>query len=134
MSTAVWQVTGLAIFAVALSALGVWILVLHRDSPEKRERQRRLTINERGRLADGTVTDVGPNVLYYSYCISGVEYRTSQDLSQIAQLMPADPERLIGPVTLKYSPRNPANSIVLCESWSGLRTMPAKEKVPNDVA
>jgi len=23
---------------------------------------------------------------------------------------------------MKYDPRNPANSIVLCEQWSGLRT------------
>ncbi len=134
MSAAAWQVTGLAIFAAAITALGVWILVLNRDTPEKRERQRRLTVNMRGRLADGTVTDVEPNVVYYSYCISGVEYRTSQDLSQIAELMPPEPERLIGPVTLKYAPRNPANSIVVCESWSGLRPMPVKEIVPNDVA
>ena len=28
---------------------------------------------------------------------------------------------LVGPVTLKYSTRNPANSIIICEEWSGLR-------------
>ena len=28
----------------------------------------------------------------------------------------------IGPVSIKYDPRNPANSIVLSEEWSGLRT------------
>jgi hypothetical protein len=28
---------------------------------------------------------------------------------------------LIGPASLKYAPRNPANSILICERWSGLR-------------
>jgi hypothetical protein len=27
----------------------------------------------------------------------------------------------IGPVSVKYDARNPANSIVLAENWSGLR-------------
>ena len=27
----------------------------------------------------------------------------------------------LGPVAVKYDPRNPANSIVLAEEWSGLR-------------
>jgi hypothetical protein len=28
---------------------------------------------------------------------------------------------LAGPAIVKYIPRNPANSIVICEEWSGLR-------------
>ena len=36
--------------------------------------------------------------------------------------LPAEPDRLIGVVSLKYSPKNPANSILICEEWSGLRT------------
>ena len=35
--------------------------------------------------------------------------------------LPEDPDRLIGPVYMKYTPRNPANSIIVCEQWSGLR-------------
>jgi hypothetical protein len=27
----------------------------------------------------------------------------------------------LGPVSVKYDPRNPANSIVVSEEWSGLR-------------
>ena len=75
--------------------------------------------------------DVGPNTIYYEYAVAGVAYRTSQDVGQLSQFLPPDPESLIGPVTLKYSPRNPANSIVLCEVWSGLRTT-SKEIVSND--
>jgi hypothetical protein len=122
MSTAVWQITGLAAFAGALFGAGAWILVQRRDPPEKRESHRRLRVNGRGRLGDGIVMDVAPNVIYYAYSVSGVEYRASQDVTHLSEFLPSDPDRLIGPVTLKYSPRNPANSIVLCEVWSGLRT------------
>ena len=121
MSTAGWQLIGLAAFAALMLAAGVWVLFLHEDVPEKRERRRRLLVNSRGRLGDGIMTDVGSDVVYYSYAVAGVEYRASQTISTLTEFLPADRDRLIGPVTLKYSPRNPANSIVLCEFWSGLR-------------
>ena len=50
-------------------------------------------------------------------------YTASQDISQLGDYVHCDLERLTGRVaSLKYSPRNPANSIILCEEWSGLRT------------
>jgi hypothetical protein len=109
----------------------VRVLLQRRISPERRERLRRQLINERGRLADGMVTDVAPGEIHYSYSVAGVEYRTAQDVSRLSELLPAETGRLIGPVTLKYLPRNPANSIVLCEGWSGLRTI-SKETMLND--
>ena len=36
-------------------------------------------------------------------------------------LLPSDPTAVNGVVVVKYDPRNPANSMVLCEQWSGLR-------------
>jgi len=36
-------------------------------------------------------------------------------------LLPSNPMSVIGPAQVKFDPRNPANSIVLCEEWSGLR-------------
>ena len=131
MSTAVWEVAGLAAFAGLLLFAGVKVLWSYRESPEKRERKRRLILNERGRLGYGTVMDVSPNTIYYAYAVAGVEYRTAQDVTQLTEFMPPDPDRLIGPVTLKYSPRNPANSIVVCEKWSGLRYT-IKETLSND--
>lgn len=116
------QVAGLVVLAGALILAAVWIILRDRMSPEKRERQRRLTLNRRGRLADGTITEANAATLYYSYAISGVVYTASQDISALYQYLPADPERLIGPVWLKYSTRNPENSILICEHWSGLRT------------
>lgn len=117
-----WQVTVLAAFAGVLLAAAVWILLNHRITPEKRERQRRLILSRRGRLSDGIITDASAEAIFYSYSISGVVYTASQDIGTLYNYLPSDPERLIGPVWLKYSPQNPANSIVLCERWSGLRT------------
>jgi hypothetical protein len=92
-----------------------------RLSPEERERRRRDLINREGRLADGAITDIDGTIIFYTYVVRGVEYSATQDISGISAALPADPSRLPGPVTLKYLPRNPANSIVICESWSGLR-------------
>lgn len=128
MSTQMVQIGGLALTALALIGVGGWVLVHRRDTPEKLERKRRLAVHQRGRLGDGMVTEVGPEAIYYSYAIAGVEYRASQDITHLKEFLPADPERVIGPVTLKYSARNPANSIVVCEDWSGLRTL-RKERV-----
>jgi hypothetical protein len=51
-----------------------------------------------------------------------VEYTACQDLADLQSLLPSDRWSAIGPASIKYDPRNPANSIVLCEEWSGLRT------------
>jgi hypothetical protein len=90
-------------------------------SPEKRERRRRLDLHQHGRLGDALITEASPEMLYYSYSVGGVQYEASQDVSGLRELLPPEPERLIGPASLKYSSRNPANSMLICEEWSGLR-------------
>jgi hypothetical protein len=90
-------------------------------SPEKRERKRRLELHQHGRLGDALITEASETMLYYSYSIAGVQYEASQDVSGLRDLLPPEPERLIGPASLKYSSRNPANSMLICEEWSGLR-------------
>ncbi len=92
-----------------------------RRDPNERERQRRLKVNLRGRLGDGVITDVQDDSIYYSYSVRGVGYTAAQDISQLRERLPSELDRLIGPVTLKYFPDNPANSILLCEHWSGIR-------------
>ena len=72
-------------------------------------------------MGDATIIDVREDVLYYIYEVRGVEYSTSQDVSDFHDMLPPDTSVLIGLVGLKYSPGNPANSIVICEQWSGLR-------------
>jgi hypothetical protein len=100
---------------------GVTIVMWKRRNPRERERKRRLAVNRYGRMGDSTITDCQEDALYYNYSIRGVEYATAQDVSTLREFLPEDPALLVGPVTLKYSANNPANSILLCEQWSGLR-------------
>lgn len=111
----------------ALTGAAAWFLpgVRRRRSPGERERRRRLAVNARGRLGSATVVDFRDGVVSYSYWVAGVEYLASQDLGALYHLLPADPGTLIElPATIKYLARNPANSILMCEVWSGLRFRP----------
>jgi hypothetical protein len=107
--------------AAALVAPAIWIARSMRSTPEKRERLRRLSIHNTGRLGDAFLTAVGENLLHYTYRVRGVQYEASQDVSALLDRLPADPDRMIGMVGMKYLSTNPANSILLCEEWSGLR-------------
>ena len=81
-------------------------------------------MNQYGRLGDALITEVSDQTIFYSYSLSGVVYTASQDVSDLKEMLPDEPERLVGQVSLKYIPRNPANSILMCEQWSGLRHKP----------
>ncbi len=107
--------------AAALAALAIWMARRMRATPEKRERLRRLSIHTTGRLGDAFLTAVDESLLHYTYKVRGVQYEASQDVSALRNHLPADPERMIGMVGMKYLAKNPANSILLCEDWSGLR-------------
>ena len=72
-------------------------------------------------MTDATVIDIRGDELYYSYTVRRIEYTAAQDISAVRDRLPTDPWVFIGPAMVKYSPRNPANSIVVCEDWSGLR-------------
>jgi hypothetical protein len=72
-------------------------------------------------MGDATITDVQDDTLYFSYSVQGVAYNASQDVTAMRHLLPKDIAQTIGPVWIKYLPRNPANSIVVSEQWSGLR-------------
>lgn len=107
--------------AVAIVSALALIMYRARSAPAERERRRRSRINVLGRLGDGMLTDVQGDLVYYTYSVHGVPYNTSQDISALRALVPADASLIVGPVTLKYLPRNPGNSIIIGESWSGLR-------------
>jgi hypothetical protein len=122
---------------LALGALvllvALWrILRRARTAPMDRERRRRQRINVVGRLGDGMLTDAHGDLIYYSYSVSGVPYSTAQDIGTLRALVPPDAALIIGPVSLKYLPRDPGNSIVICETWSGLRIKPKTADDPVD--
>jgi hypothetical protein len=72
-----------------------------------------------GKMGDAALVEVHDSVVFYSYGVRGVEYTASQDLSLLgrAHVDLADVHAL----SVKYDPRNPANSIIMSEDWSGLR-------------
>ena len=107
--------------ALLLIAAGIWLFLNSRQTTAERERKRRITINQIGRMGDATIIDVRDCILFYSYEVRGVEYTTSQDASEFKNLLPSETANLIGWSAMKYSSKNPANSILICEEWSGLR-------------
>ena len=99
-----------------------------RIPPEEWERRRRAELHAKGKMGDATLLEIRDNVVVYCYDVRGVEYTAAQDLSPFRELLPPDPSALNGVVYVTYDPRNPANSIILCEEWSGLRN-PARERL-----
>lgn len=100
-------------------------LVRRKPSPQERERKRRLDVNARGRTGNATLVDYAGGVFTYMYDVFGMEHLATQDISSLLHLLPDDPGTLVGrPAIVKYLASNPANSIVLCEEWSGLLFQP----------
>jgi len=98
--------------------------------PEERERRRRAALAAYGKVNDASLVEVHDTLLVYAYFVRGVEYTAAQDVSQLAEYVPTDLS-VLGPVSVKYDPKNPANSIVVAEQWSGLRAAgPALDPEP----
>jgi len=109
------------------AAIGVAGYILTRPKPtaEEIERSRRDFLATTGRITDGNITGTPtqpedtPAILIYTYRIAGVSYECAQDVT----LLPDHVRdiRVDLPIQIRYDPHNPANSIVVAESWSGLR-------------
>jgi len=110
-----------SIAAVAAGAIAWKRYLRNRPTAAEIERRRRGAINASGKICDGEVIDVEGSSLIYAYTVAGVGYMAAQDVSSLNSLSAEDLISMIGPVALKYDPRNPANSIVICEEWSGVR-------------
>jgi len=118
-----WVAIGAVAVLVVVVALLVRRYLRGRPTPEELERRRRVTLHRLGKMGDGEIIDVeaASASIVYSYSVAGVVYTASQDLVTLQSLLPRDPLTMVGPVSVKFDPRNPANSIVLCEDWTGLR-------------
>ena len=114
-----------ALAAVAAGIVYYW-LMQRRPSANELERQRRANLALHGRIVDGTLLDVMPSevepiALRYSYEIAGVAYECVQDVSALGDAH-LNALQLEFPVLVRYNRANPADSIVVSEDWSGLRT------------
>ena len=105
---------------VLLGVMGYQSWKRSRVTPEERERRRREALVAYGKMGDATLMEIRDDLVLYSYHVRGIEYTASQDVSLLKQQMPSDLSGG-GPVSVKYDARNPANSIVIAERWSGLR-------------
>jgi hypothetical protein len=108
------------LLAVLVGILGYRAWKASRVSPEERERRRRVSLVAYGKMGDATLVEVRDNLIFYSYDVRGVEYIASQDVAVLKPYLPSE-FSVSGPVSVKYDARNPANSIVVSEHWSGLR-------------
>jgi hypothetical protein len=133
------QISAIAFCVVTVVGLGVYIYYNRRPDPKEVERQRRLFLATRGRITDAMLVDTGldrrqvevpeqaaQSVLRYQYKVGGVGYECSQDVEPLGESVRH--VRMDLPIQVRYDPQNPANSIVVAESWSGLRSVVRREE------
>jgi hypothetical protein len=143
----------IALGATTAAAIGAttYALTRRRPSAEELERERRELLARTGRITDGTIMDtmiaevrkpaldladdpepvrqgpMTPEMIVYVYRIAGVTYECAQDVTMLPELVHGVRTDL--PIQVRYAPQNPANSIVVSETWSGLR-LGARAPVP----
>jgi hypothetical protein len=123
----------LAAVGVCLGGVAVYGLLRRKESPDELERQRRDLLVQQGRIIDATVIDIsdltaeecgrpnGMQLILYKYEAAGVVYECSQDVTMLRHLVNIYDCRLGFPASVRYDPHNPGNSLIVAESWSGLR-------------
>jgi hypothetical protein len=125
-----WVMTAGLAALVVLCALVVWLLVRKRPTEAELERKRRDLLVQMGRLLDGMLLDICEmqsedgrtlEFLQFSYRIVGVDYECSQEITDMQDVVKAEDVRAGFPCSVRYQPGNPQNSIVIAETWSGLR-------------
>ncbi|HEY4930758.1 MAG TPA: hypothetical protein VII23_04225 [Terriglobales bacterium] len=127
------------ILALGATAAIVGYALLSRKpkrSSELMEYEHRTELTRGGRIIDGTVIDVHELeetetqrqaiLLIYTYDVAGVSYEASQDVTHLRQFIDLYSCRLGLPASVKYDPHNPGDSIVISETWSGLRRSPIR--------
>lgn len=130
------RLLGTLLVATALVLFGLLLYLWwqsRKKDPAEVERRRRLHVNRIGRIANGRVTELldasngvvheRPNLILYHYEVRGVEYQAAQDISFLGDGAAALNLKRVASgqtISVKYDPKNPSNSIILCEDWSGL--------------
>jgi hypothetical protein len=122
------NIAAVAVGAAAAAGISWYLLTRSRPTSEELERNRRDLLATTGRITDGSITDLSsppedptptPQVIVYTYRIGGVAYECAQVVTGLANHV--RDIRIDLPIQVRYDPHNPANSIVVADSWSGLR-------------
>jgi len=130
-----WAEVAAAFIVVASLAIAALVFLAGKwrreNDPDEKERLRRLEVNRNGRIASGEVVDIvdeelAPNgarrrFLHYRYTVGAVDFAACQDVTLISERIGDDPRGVVGAVAVKYHNKNPYNSIIVCEHWSGFR-------------
>ncbi len=122
-------ISGIVVGVVLLICIVAFLVRAFRPSPEEVERRRRERLATTGRITDGVIVDARtlsgedsvsptPEVLVYSYRLAGVTYNCAQDVSRLPEQVRGF--RIDQPVQVRYDQRNPGNSVLVSESWTGL--------------
>jgi hypothetical protein len=136
-------ITAIVVGALAGIGIAAYLFTRRKPTAEEVERERRELLARSGRITDGTIMDTmvteariavvdvletstpvespasTPQIIVYNYRIAGVTYECAQDVTMLAEYVHGIRTDL--PVQVRYLPQNPANSIIVAESWSGLR-------------
>ncbi len=140
-------IAAIVIGTASVAGVAAYVFTRRKPTAEEIERERRDVLARSGRITDGTIMDTmimdtmvtearmeynasqvsmqgddaipTPQIIVYNYRIAGVTYECAQDVTGLADHVHGIRTDL--PIQVRYSPRNPANSIVVAESWSGLR-------------
>ena len=125
--------------AVTVASVSWYRMTRRERDPVEVERERRNYLASSGRIVDGSITETRaandedgatPNTLIYRYRIAGVTYECAQDVSPLAERVRHI--RVDLPIQVRFDPRNPGDSIVVAEGWSGLRIDPEARTVAAD--
>ena len=122
---------GVAVAVASLVASAtLWLIFRKRPTPDELELERRTLLVSYGRIVDGFLLDsfqvIGEDgstreMLLYQYEIAGVVYECSQDITTLRQVLDPAAVRVGMPCSIRYQPGSPENSILVTETWSGLR-------------
>ena len=97
-----------------------------RKTPAELERLRRLFLTRHGRIVTGEMIDLVEEkessalMLVYRYDVAGVTYEVAQDIAMLPAAAELAGKALGGIVSVKYEMRQPSNSIVVSEEWTGI--------------
>ena len=154
------NLTVIAFAIGAIAGATSYLLTRKRLTDAEREQLRRDHLAHIGRITDGSITETQwivpnpnnadpasaptasvdpatsdppppfttPALLLYRYRIAGVTYECAQDVTLLPDYVRQ--VRVDLPVQVRFDPRNPANSIVVAESWSGLRRSTSHPQPP----